>query len=221
MNEWIHTQGEILINGRIVIPAVLLLPFPSGKRRKSYVSHNTTLHSNNWNIAVFQSVGLSSKQKTNKSLSISLLYLSPLSLLLSFSLYLCLRIQQTAVFVAALWWNMEKALAATALRKFCRIHNIIMVNSDETFLQSKVNSTFNIPLNLINKSKNHNHSSDIPFLHSWLGLFPDSWIQRHILRMLVCGRPGGQSQLFFLPGNNKDLSQDLLVFLKFHMKSYV
>lgn len=155
-----------------------------------------------------------------KQINISF-YLSPLSLLFSFSLYLCLRIQQTAVFVAALRWNMEKALAATALRKFCRIHNIIMVNSDETFLQSKVNSTFNIPLNLINKSKNHNHSSDIPFLHSWLELFPDSWIQRHILRTLPCGRPGGQSQLFFLPGNNKDLSQDLLVFLKFHMKSYV
>lgn len=163
-------------------------------------------------------IGLSSKQKKQINLSF---YLSTLSLLFSFSLYLCLRIQQTAVFVAALWWNMEKALAATALRKFCRIHNIIMINSDETFLQSKVNSTFNIPLNLINKSKNHNHSSDIPFLHSWLELFPDSWIQRHILRMLPCGRPGGQSQLFFLPGNNKDLSQDLLVFLKFHIKSYV
>lgn len=87
------------------------------------------------------------KKQINLSFYLSPLSLSSIAPLFILSLYLCLRIQQTAVFVAALWWNMEKALAATALRKFCRIHNIIMVNSDETFLQSKVNSTFNIPLN--------------------------------------------------------------------------
>lgn len=77
LNEWILTQGGILINGRIVIPGVLLLPFPSGKKEEKVMLSIIQVWIQIIEILLFSKVLVWAVNKKQINLSF---YLSPLSL---------------------------------------------------------------------------------------------------------------------------------------------